>query len=183
MIGVTATITKQGQIRDWARRMPTEFQRRAVKLVTAHALAIERTAKRLAPVDKNVLKASIHTDLRVSGSHISAAVGTDAKHGAYQEMGTGLYGYKHREYVIRPKNKKALAFVARAGTQLATGRALYRSKAGRLVTSRKRAARTVVAYVIHPGVRPQPFLGPAFDHQMPTFRADLQNLARLGFPR
>ncbi len=237
MIAFTATVTKQAEIRDWARRMPTDFGRRAVKLVTVHALAIERTAKRLAPVAANILKPSIHTDLRVSGNHIGARIGTDVKHGAYQEFGTGLYGYKHHTYVIEPKKPGGVLVFGpmRAGTSLKTGQALYRAKGGggkavaqtihfgeqgvylgrkvcrsgrtmgtrgaagqrqvsgqargttinptRMTTRRSSASMTFATRVIHPGVHPQPFLGPAFDHQLPLFRRDLQQLARLRFPR
>lgn len=183
MIGIQATITGERRIRDWTRGLADGFHKRATELVTSSAFAIEKAAKRLAPVKDNFLKPSIHTDLDVGPDEIRARVGTDVEHAHYVEYGTGLHGPKGRAYEIKPKTKKALAFAAQAGTELATGRALFRSRKGGLQRSRTGAQRVVVRKVIHPGIRPQPYMGPAFDHYVPQFRRDLSQLAEFGFPR
>ncbi len=234
MIGLTARIRNGAAAREWARRLPGEFQRRASTLVAVHALNIERNAKRMAPVDKNALKPSIHTVLEMTPTQTRARVGTDVKHGIYQEFGTGLYGYKHQTYVILPKKPGGvLAWASpvamRIGRGGQLGRRLYRRTVNRLVTTPSnpmarlggyqgkvrrydavaqrlnpngtlgkalyRSTRTTLTpnagladktnfatKVIHPGVHPQPFLGPAFALELPPFRSDLRRLARLNFP-
>lgn len=66
------------------------------------------------------------------------------------EFGSGLYGPAHRKYPIVPKRGKLLAWPANAGGRRLSGRA--RSNAGPMVFARK---------VMHPGVKPRPFLIPA----------------------
>lgn len=219
MIGVTMEVRKAADVRRWAEGLPDEFHKRTSLLVGSYALRIEREAKRAAPVAANILRSSIHTDIRHEGKRTVARVGTDVHYGPYVEYGTGLYGPKQRAYEIRPKNKKALAFVQAAGMELATGRALYRKtrvslttkatakgvfggqvatqlrpgvegiyKVGklgkalyrkrttRLVKTAKGADKTVVRKVIHPGVRPRPFLHPVFDRLMPFFMNDMRQL-------
>jgi len=176
MIGVAVKIERAAELRKWAEGLPDEFHKRTSLLVGSYGLRIEREAKKLAPVADNILKPSIHTDISRRGQQTRAKVGTDVQHGPYVEFGTGLYGPERRAYEIKPKTKKALAFTARAGTQLATGRALFRSKTGRLVLSRKRGAKTIVRSVIHPGIHPQPYLHPPFDRLMPFFMNDLRQI-------
>jgi len=176
MIGVAVRIEKADELRRWADDLPDQFQKRSSLLVGSYGLRIEREAKRRTPVATDILRSSIHTDISRQGKQTRAKVGTDEDYGPYVEYGTGLYGPQKRAYEIKPKTKKALAFTARAGTQLATGRALFRSKTGRLVLSRKRGAKTIVRKVIHPGIHPQPYLHPAFDKYVPFFMNDLRQL-------
>jgi len=192
MIGFTATVSRASDIREWTQRMPDGFHRRAGMLLTSYALRIEREAKRAAPVRANILKPSIHTDINIGPQIMQARIGTDVKHGLYQEHGTGLWGPKKRPYEIRPKNKKALAFPVQAATEFSggkLGRAMYvragRSRRGgrRLTTSARQADQIVRRKVIHPGIRPRPFLGPAFQRLAPQFQRDLAQIAaRFNFP-
>jgi len=176
MIGIEARIIDEAEVRKWAEGLPDEFDRRSSLLVTSYAFRIEKEAKKRAPVAANILRPSIHAEVSKQGTQTRARIGTDVHYAPYVEYGTGLYGPEKRKYEIRPKTKKALAFVARAGTQLSTGRALFRSRTGRLVLNRKRGARTVVRKVIHPGIRPRPFLHPPFDRLMPHFMNDLRQI-------
>lgn len=61
-----------------------------------------------------------------------------AKYAAAQDSGSGLYGPKRAQYLIRPRKKKALRF----------------SAGGKMVFAN---------YVVHPGVRPTRFLYNAND--------------------
>ena len=176
MIGVAVRIEKADEVRKWAEGLPDEFHRRTSLLVGSYGLRIEREAKKRAPVATNILRSSIHTDISRRGQQTWAKVGTDVHYAPYLEYGTGLYGPERRAYEIKPKTKKALAFTARAGTQLATGRALFRSKTGRMVLNRKHGAKTIVRSVIHPGIHPQPYLHPPFDRLVPYFMNDLRQI-------
>lgn len=178
MIGLIAKVEGAGEIKRWARGLPTEFKRRTGLLITSTALAIEKEAKLAAPVRANILRSSIHTMIEERGYSITARVGTNVHYGPHLEYGTGKWGPKHAPYEIKPKTKKALAWKSGSvASDIATGRALFRSgKTGRLVKSRGSAAMIVRRKVIHPGIRPRPFLGPAFERHMPVFS---RNLARI----
>jgi hypothetical protein len=182
MIGVAVTIKNAEAIRHWGRTMPTEFGRRAALLVGSYVLRIEREAKQATPVKTNFLRSSLHTQVEERGNTIIGKVGTNVKYGTYVEYGTGLYGPKHRKYEIKPKGKKALAFRMQAASALPSGRALYRTAAGKLTPTKSKGALTVVRKVIHPGVHPRPFLHPPFDRLLPYFLSDLKLLGNLNFP-
>jgi hypothetical protein len=67
----------------------------------------------------------------------------------FLEGGTGLYGPRGRKYPITPKNGGMLAWPASGSGRRLSGRA--RTQSGRLIFARA---------VMHPGIRPQPFLLP-----------------------
>ena len=177
MIGLTARVNGAEELKSWARAMPGEFQERTRGLVISYAGLIEGEARQRVSVKTGHGKAAIHTVYDFSGHRSRAiiGVGPEAFYLLFVEEGTGLWGPKHEKYEIRPKNKKALAFFSRAGTSLATGKALYRSarRPGKLVSTKSAAARTVVRKVIHPGISPRPFLIPAFERYLPAFQRDL----------
>lgn len=197
MIGIAVTVKNGKAVGEWAGKLPTEFNRRATLLVGSYALRIEREAKQAVPVRSSILRSSIHTQILSTGKRTAAKVGTDVKYGPYVEYGTGLFGYKHAKYEIKPRFKKALAWATPAGFQLTRGggigAALYRraGKGGkissRLVKSASLSAdRVVRRRVMHPGVHPRPYLIPAFDRRLPEFQRDLGELLKLasaGFPK
>ena len=58
------------------------------RIIRKYALKVERTAKKLAPVDEGRLRASIRAVLK----DMAAAVLTDVFYAAFQEFGTGRRG-------------------------------------------------------------------------------------------
>jgi hypothetical protein len=132
-------------------------------------------------------------------------VGTNVHYGPYLEYGTGKYGPKGQPYEIKPKTKKALAWKSGSvASDLATGKLLYRSAkqkavgsdlatrkslyrrgggklstkagGGNLVKNAGSAAMILRRKVIHPGIKPRPFLGPPFERYAPQFAADLKQI-------
>jgi len=77
---------------------------------------VENVAKRLAPVDRGALRASIGTQVFINGTRIIARVGTGLDYAIYVHKGTGLYGPKHR--IIRPRRAKVLTFKPRSGPRV-----------------------------------------------------------------
>jgi HK97 gp10 family phage protein len=69
---------------------------------------VERKAKRLAPVDKGQLRASITSQIVFRSGLPIGRVGTNVKHAKWVHEGTGIYG--PRGVPIRPKNGKVLVF-------------------------------------------------------------------------
>lgn len=106
---------------------------------------VEAEAKRLCPVDTNRLRSSIGHQLITDGGALSVRVGTNVDYALFVHEGT-------RPHIIRPRTKKALAFVwPNAPGNIAAGRP-KRSKRG------KSGPFVVLAYVQHPGTRARPFL-------------------------
>lgn len=77
---------------------------------------VENAAKRMAPVDRGALRASIGMQITVNGTRIVARVGTGLEYALYVHKGTGLYGPRHR--LIRPRRAKALTFKPRSGPRV-----------------------------------------------------------------
>lgn len=103
--------------------------------------SIATDAKHRAPRATGVLANSITPESvtgRFSDDTLVGRVSAGAKHAVYLEFGTGLHGPKGQSYKIRPVRRKALRWPGPGGFSFAKS-------------------------VTHPGIEPQPFLGPAVD--------------------
>lgn len=152
--------------------------------VNLAALNVQRVAKQKCPVDTGRLRGSIRVEFYSNG--LGAGVSTDVKYAPAVEFGSGLYGPEKRKYPIRPKTAKVLAWP----TQIAStwspkqgqgGRALYGkkgvkapSKRSQMTTNKQNASKTFALGVMHPGVRPRPFLFPAWNEERPQFVGRLE---------
>jgi hypothetical protein len=65
-------------------------------------------AKRRAPVDEGVLRASIGHHTRAEPGQVVSRVSCDVFYAIYQLLGTGIYGPRRR--IITPKTKRFLRF-------------------------------------------------------------------------
>jgi hypothetical protein len=80
---------------------------------------IESTAKRFAPVDEGLLRASISHTVTRQPSRVVVQVRIGVRYGIYISKGTGIYGPKHTR--ITPRTAKALRFEVRPGRPLRRG--------------------------------------------------------------
>ena len=90
--------------------------------------------------------------------------------GTYLHEGTGLYGYKHAKYKIQAKTAKALYFV-KGGTG-------YMVPSGGTLTKKNYWERDGLfmigkGYVMHPGIKGEPFVYNAFKRQLPYLQSRL----------
>jgi HK97 gp10 family phage protein len=99
------------------------------KAVDQTRIDVQNEARRRAPVDTGRLRSSIVSRAETSGRSVGYVVGTNVNYAAAVEYGTA-------PHVIKPKNKKALAWPG---------------------------GRHPVAKVNHPGTRAQPFMRPAIE--------------------
>ena len=82
-------------------------------------IALQGTAKGLAPVDTSRLRQSIQVSpLRRMGNVLSGSVGTGVKYAEAQETGTGIYGPRKRP--ITAKSGKYLTFKTKDGRWVRT---------------------------------------------------------------
>lgn len=94
-----------------------------------------------------------------TGNKITGGVENTSMIGLYLHEGTGLYGSKRAPYIIRAKNAKSLHFeIAGSVTGAETGKGIFVKK------------------VVHPGIRPDPWISVAVHQNQQRFFA-LMNLA------
>lgn len=101
---------------------------------------------------------TISRPVKKEGMVLVGEVANTSRLALFIHEGTGLYGPNHAPYPIVPREKKALAFEISGGSGLG-------GEAGRLVITRK---------VIHPGIKPDPFLLRALHEIRPWFLKQLQ---------
>lgn len=127
------------------------------KGLLAWAELVRERAANKAPVRDGPLSRSIVIDGPDIGTlgfnSMEIRIGPTVEYGRAQEMGSGLYGTgpkaKKAKYPIVPKFKKALAFDW-AGAPAAV-ESMRDPKSGKFIFGK----------VMHPGVKPQPYLVPA----------------------
>lgn len=117
---------------------------RASAAIRKTAYDIERDAKILAPVDTGDLENSISTDIEGDGRFATMS----AEIGPTVDYGAAIE-YGSEPHIIRAKNG---------------GKLVFKGRDGGLV---------FVDQVNHPGNAPQPYMGPAFDRNIPAFEQAL----------
>ncbi len=113
-LSVQVQNTKQLQTR--FSRSPILMQQAVRETLQVATLVAEAEAKKSAPIDKGLLRGSIHSDIRTIGNETVGVVGTNLEYAPYQEFGTGIYGPKGSP--ITPKRGKFLVFKNKAGRQV-----------------------------------------------------------------
>lgn len=163
-------IEGEAGLRKAFRTLSGALQRQALERATmAGLLPITNEAKRLARKKSGSLARSIHPEIVTRRSDlVEGTTGTDLEYAAAHEFGSGLHatapGATREKYRIAPKNKKVLAWLSPVASDVATKAPLYQgAKSGRLVKTRSRGKLTFAREVWHPGVKPGPYMRPAYD--------------------
>lgn len=131
------------------------------KGLMAWAALVQERAANKAPVATSQLSNNIVIEGPNTGflgfNSMQIKIGPAIDYGAAQELGSGLYGTgpgaKREKYPIVPKFKKALSFAWPGGPDPHPA----------LQTEGPHAGKYVFGKVMHPGVRPQPYLRPALE--------------------
>lgn len=106
---LSVTVIGQEELKRAFQQAPQLARREFSKAIASTAASIQNAAKRYAPVDQGVLRASIHTEgPTATNGNVEATVGTNITYAPYQEEGTGLYG--PRKTKIVPIHGKLLVF-------------------------------------------------------------------------
>lgn len=107
---------------------------------------------------------TISKPVTISGKMITGTVANGSEVALYIHEGTGLYGPKKQAYEIKPVDAKALAWETPAsGGDLSGG-------AGELIFAKR---------VMHPGIKPDPFLQKAIIKVEPFMKQKLKEAFRL----
>lgn len=114
MLGYKVEIKNLPELQARFKQAPDITARHVLTAGNKSLVALQGTAKQLAPVDSSRLRQSILiSPMRRSGNRLSGSVGTTVDYAEAQETGTGIYGPRKRP--IRPKSKPYLVFKTKSG--------------------------------------------------------------------
>ena len=157
--------------------------------ISASTLKIEKDAKRNAPVNIGTLRQSIHGESTLNG--MTGKVIVDASYGAYVEFGTGgkvkiPAGYEQFAGQFKGKSGGSLEEFIKALTLWVKRKGLagtYSVKTSRRLGSKslkqsqdEKLARFLAIKILKNGIRPQPFLIPAYEEEKPKLFDRLKRL-------
>jgi hypothetical protein len=128
-----------------------KLRRRLRALETGRPILQTIQLRAVAEAKARVARKSGHTARTIAPGGIGDrfAIVQAAGAAVFLEGGTGKYGPRGSEYPITPKRRKMLACPASGSGRRLSGRA--RTNSGRMIFARA---------VMHPGIKPQPFLVP-----------------------
>ena len=142
--------------------------------VGASALKIYSDAKKLAPVNLNTLRGSIFFDsVSISPSQFMFTVGAKARYAPYIEFGTGgkvsiPKGYE--SYASQFKTKTGGTF-----KEMVKALMMWVEKKGIASGKQTKSAAYIIALsILRKGLRPQPFLIPAFEQEKPKLKLRIE---------
>lgn len=158
------------------------------KEMSASTLKIERDAKRLAPVNMGTLRQSIHA---TSKDKLTHHVEVGVSYGAYVEFGTGgkvsiPNGFQEYAATFRGKKGGSLNDMIKALTLWVKRKGLagtYSLKSQRRLGGKslqssqdEKLARFLAIKILKNGIRPQPYLIPAYEIEKPKLIQRLKKL-------
>lgn len=110
---LTADFEGAREIRARFANSPILMREAARDTLQVATLVAEGAAKENAPIDKGLLRGSIHSEIQNEGMEVVGVVGTNIEYAPYQEFGTGIFGPTGTP--ITPKRAKVLVFPGKGG--------------------------------------------------------------------
>ena len=140
----------------------------------ASALKIQSTAKRLAPVNFGQLRNSIYLKETGGNNNFIFTVGASAKYAPYVEFGTGgkvSVPNDFQAYAMKFKGQKGGTF-----KEMIDALTLWVQRKGIVGKNDKSTAYAIAISILRKGIRPQPFLIPAFEQEKPKLLKRIKDL-------
>lgn len=140
----------------------------------ASALKIQSTAKRLAPINFGQLRNSIVLSESGKGTDFVFTISATAKYAPYVEFGTGgkvSVPSDYAEYAARFKGKSGGSF-----KEMVDALTLWVKRKGIGGKNDKSTAYLIARSILRKGLRPQPFLIPAFEQEKPKLLKRLKDI-------
>ena len=174
----------EAKLKDIQNNIATDL----AKEISASALKIEKDAKRNAPVNMGTLRQSIHATSKDKLTHY---VEVGASYGAYIEFGTGgkvsiPAGYESYAATFKGNKGGSLNDMIQALTLWVKRKGLagtYSVKSGRRLGGKatkesedEKLARFLAIKILKNGIRPQPFLIPAYEEEKPKLIQRLKKI-------
>jgi HK97 gp10 family phage protein len=176
MAGFTFDIGNLSDVLKKLETLDAKVQQEVKDEINSSALNIESMAKRLAPVNMNTLRGSIYKKERNVEKGIVYTVGAKASYAAYIEFGTGGQvsipaGFE--ELASGFKGKKAGTF-----KDMVQALTLWVRRKGIGGGNDKATAYAIAISILRKGMRPQPFLIPAFEAEKPKLIKNILNVLK-----
>lgn len=175
MAGVTFNITNFDEAFKKLDKFSVNIQKEVKNEIAASALKIQSDAKRAAPVYLGKLRQSIYMYEINEGKKFAYKVGTNESYAPYIEFGTGgkvSVSGEYSSYASQFKGKGGgkLKDMIKALTQWVERKGLASGK------NAKSVAYAIAISILRRGLRPQPFLFPAYEMEKSKLKARLKNI-------
>ena len=178
MPSITLDITKIDSVNKRFAKLSEDVKTNIKNEVNASALKIQSDAKKLAPVNLGTLRNTIYLVEENKGSNeFIFGVGASASYAPYVEFGTGgkvsiPNGYQ--DYASQFKNKKDGKFkdMVLALTEWVLKKGIASGKQSKSV------AYAIAISILRKGMRPQPFLIPAFEAEKPKLIQRIEKILK-----
>ena len=189
MAGFALNLSGMDSLTKRLKTIQDDLTRGVAEEISASAMKIERDAKRNAPVNLGTLRQSIHSESTLNG--LTGKVIVDAKYGAYVEFGTGgkvsiPSGFEEFAMQFKGGSGGSLEEFIAALTLWVKRKGLagtYSVKSGRRLGGKgvtqkqdEKLARFLAIKILKNGIRPQPFLIPAYESEKPKLFKRLKDL-------
>lgn len=189
MAGFALNLSGMENLTKMLKTIEDDLTKGVAEEISASTMKIEKDAKRNAPVNIGTLRQSIHGESTLNG--MTGKVTVDASYGAYVEFGTGgkvkiPAGYEDFAAQFKGKSGGSLEDFIRALTLWVKRKGLagtYSVKTSRRLGSKsakqsqdEKLARFLAIKILKNGIRPQPFLIPAYEDEKPKLFNRLKKL-------
>jgi HK97 gp10 family phage protein len=175
MDSVTFNITGIDKLIEKFHKLDAKIKSDLKDEVNASALKIQSNAKKLAPVNLGSLRNSIYLKETSDNKKFVYTVGTNVKYAPYIEFGTGGKvtippGYS--DFASQFKNKEGGKFkeMVLALTEWVLKKGIASGKQSRSV------AYAIAISILRKGIRPQPFLIPAYEAEKPKLKNKIKEI-------
>ena len=176
-----------GKLDDLAKKIKDDV----INEANASALTIQSNAKRYSPINMGALRNSIQLKEELGAGKLVYTIGSKLSYAPYMEFGTGgkvTIPSGYNEFASQFKGKTGgtfkdllLALIEWVKKKGITG--TYSVKTGRRTGGKsiqqkqnEAAAYAIAISILRKGIRPQPFLIPAYEQEIPKLKERIKNI-------
>ena len=154
-----------------------KIEKEVIGEFAASAMKIQSDAKKNAPVNLGKLRQSIYLDAEVKDKTIKYVVGSNASYAPYIEFGTGgkvsiPTGYASFAGEFKGKKGGKFMDLLKALTEWVNKKGIASGKKSKSV------AYAIALSILRRGIRPQPFLIPAFEAEKNNLKKRIKDIIR-----
>lgn len=178
MDGITFNVVGIDKVLEKLNKFSKQTQNDIKDEVAASALKIQSDAKRMAPVNLGTLRQSIYLNSDIkSQSQYKFTIGSSVSYAPYVEFGTGgkvsiPNGFESYAATFKNNKKGTFKDMVLALTEWVQKKGIANGKQS------KSFAYMIALSILRKGLRPQPFLIPAFQIEKIKLKATIQNVIK-----
>jgi HK97 gp10 family phage protein len=190
--GITILVKGLKQTIDGIDTFINKSRTELAQAMNEFAVNTETDAKRLAPVDEGYLRNSISHNVKITDKEIIAEVLVNAEYAAYVEFGTRSFAAKYvaslpadwQTFAAQFKGKaggtveemlmRLTQWVKRKGFAAQLTKSGNASKSKSSIEQQESAAYVIALRILQNGIKPHPYLYPAYDKNIKALEAKLK---------